>query len=101
MPAYLMGVIEEIRDPATFQQYVEQVAPVVAQYGGRYLFVSPQVEAVEGELRPAVVAALEFAGVDERRAFWDSPEYAAVKGLRHTSTRSKVLFADVPEMGAG
>ena len=56
----------------------------------------PEVEKIEGELGPAVVAALEFADAEARRAFWESPEYAAVKGLRHRSTRSKVLFADTP-----
>ena len=68
MAVYLMGIIEEIHDQATFQRYVEQVAPVVA--------------------------ALEFADDAARRAFWDSPEYTAVKGLRQRSTRSNVLFAD-------
>ena len=96
MAVYLMGIIEEITDPATFQAYVEQVGPVVAQYGGSYLFVSPQVEAIEGPPAPAVVAALSFADAGARRAFWDSPEYDAVKGLRHRSTRSRVLFADAP-----
>lgn len=94
MAVYLMGIIEEIHDQATFQRYVEQVAPVVAQYGGRYLFVATQVERIEGTLNPAVVAALEFADDAARRAFWDSPEYTAVKGLRQRSTRSNVLFAD-------
>jgi len=96
MPVYLMGIIEEVTDPATFQQYVEQVAPVVAQYGGRYLFVADRIEAIEGDQQPALVAALEFADAEARRAFWDSPEYTAVKGLRHRSIRSKVLFADTP-----
>lgn len=94
MAVYLMGIIEEIHDQAMFQQYVEQVGPVVAQYGGRYLFVAPRIEHIEGAIRPAVVAALEFDDDAARRRFWDSPEYDAVKGLRQRSTRSSVLFAD-------
>ncbi len=41
-----------------------------------------------------MVAALEFDDDVARRRFWDSPEYAAVQGLRQGSTRSNVLFAD-------
>ena len=93
MAVYLMGIIKEITDPATFQRYVEEVGPVVAQYGGRYLFVADQVQKIEGALGPAVVAALEFDDEEARRAFWESPEYAAVKGMRHRSTRNHVLFA--------
>ncbi len=94
MAVYLMGIVEEIHDQEMFQRYVEQVGPVVAQYGGRYLFVAPRIESIEGALRPAIVAALEFDDAAARRRFWDSPEYAAVQGLRQRSTRSNVLFAD-------
>jgi len=94
MPAYIMGIIEEIHDPEMMGQYVEQVAPVVQQYGGRYVVVSNQVEATEGDLAPAILAALEFADMDQVRLFWASPEYTAIKHLRHNSTRSKVLFVD-------
>ena len=89
MPAYLMGIIEAIHDQEMFQRYVDQVGPVVAQYGGRYLFVAPRIESIEGALRPAIVAALEF---DDAAAL--EFDDAAVQGLRQRSTRSNVLFAD-------
>ncbi|MDP9371020.1 MAG: DUF1330 domain-containing protein [Chloroflexota bacterium] len=76
---------------------MEQVAPIVAQYGGKYVFVSDQAAAIEADLQPTIPAALKFADMAHVRAFWDSLECTAVKALRHRSARSKVLFADAPD----
>ncbi len=83
MAVYLMGIVEEIHDQELFQRYVEQVGPVIAQYGGRYLFVAPRIERIEGALRPAVVAVLEFDDAAARRRYWDSPEYAGSDNQRN------------------
>jgi uncharacterized protein (DUF1330 family) len=93
-----MGSIEEFHDPATMNQYVEQVAPVVPQYGGPYVFVGGKAEAIEGDVRPAILAAVEFADMAHVRAFWDSPGHAAVTALRHRSTWSNVFSADAPAL---
>lgn len=96
MPAYILGIVDEVRDPDAMNQYVEQIAPFIAQHGGRYIFVSGEVHAIEGELQPAVLAAVEFDDMDRLRAFWESPENAAVKLLRHRGSRGNVLFVNAP-----
>ena len=48
MPAYIMGIVDELLDPEAMRHYVEQIAPLIAQHGGRYVFVSDKVQAIEG-----------------------------------------------------
>ncbi len=101
MPAYTRGLSEEIHDPAVMKQGVEQVAPLVAPDGGKYVFVSDQAAAIEGDLQPTILTALEFAGMARVRAFRDAPKDTAVKALRHRSARSTVLFVDAPAPASG
>ncbi|HUZ00363.1 MAG TPA: DUF1330 domain-containing protein [Thermomicrobiaceae bacterium] len=78
MPAYIMRIVEQIHDPDAMRQYVEQIAPLIAQHGDRYVFVSDRVQAMEGGVQPVMLAAVEFADVDRLRAFWESPGNDAV-----------------------
>ena len=43
MPAYIVGIVDELLDPEAMGHYMEQIAPHIAQHGGRYVFVSDQV----------------------------------------------------------
>jgi uncharacterized protein (DUF1330 family) len=62
---------------------------LVAQYGGRYLAVGPVAEILEGDWRPEVAALIEFPGMQQLKAFWDSARFAEVKTLRE----GKAIFA--------
>jgi uncharacterized protein (DUF1330 family) len=94
MPAYVVGIVDEILDPEAMSQYVQEIAPLIAQHGGRYVFVSTMVQAIEGELQPAMLAAVEFADMDRLRAFWASLEPTGLKALRQRGSQGGVLFVD-------
>jgi uncharacterized protein (DUF1330 family) len=94
MPAYIMGIVDELLDPEAMLQYVAQIAPLIAQHGGRYVFVSDKVQAIEGDLQPAMLAAVEFADMDRLQAFWASLEPTGLKALRQRSSQGGVLFVD-------
>jgi uncharacterized protein (DUF1330 family) len=96
MPAYIVGIVDEVRDPDAMNQYVEQMAPLIDRHGGRYVFISGEVHAIEGELQLAVLAAVEFDDMEQLRTFWESPEIDALKVLRQRGSRGKVLFANAP-----
>ena len=96
MPAYVVGIVDEIIDPEAMNQYVEQIAPLFAQHGGRYVFVSDMVQAIEGEFQPAMLAAVEFADMDRLQAFWASLEPTGLKSLRQRGSQGGVLFVDAP-----
>lgn len=96
MPAYIVGIVEEILDPDAMNRYVEQIAPLIAEHGGRYVFIGSEVHAIEGDLQPTVLAAVEFDDIAQLRTFWESPGNTAVKALRHRGSRGNVLFVDAP-----
>ena len=96
MPAYIIGQAEEVRDPAGLQRYVEQVAPLLARYGGHYLGLSDRVEALDGDWRPPVVAIIEFPSAERLRAFWDDPDYPPLRELRHRCARTQVIAFEAP-----
>ena len=92
MAAYLIGQVV-VRDPAKFGPYVEQTSAIIAQYGGEVLDVARAVEAVEGTWPAgALTAIVRFADEAALRAFWNSPENAAMKDLRHAAADSNVAL---------
>ena len=93
MPAYLIANID-VHDPATFETYRQQVPPVIAAFGGRYLARGGEVLAVEGDPGLKRVVILEFPSLEAARRFWDSPEYEPVKRLREQSATSHVALVD-------
>lgn len=96
MPAYLLALVDEVLDPAGLEQYVQQVIPIMAKFGGRYTVTSFAVEALEGNTSAQGAAVAEFPSLDAARGFWNSDEYAPLKEVRKRSVRVKILLADVP-----
>jgi uncharacterized protein (DUF1330 family) len=99
MPAYIVGIVEELLDPEAMGHYIEHIGPIIAEHGGRYVFVSDTVQVIEGDLQPAMLAAVEFADMDRLRAFWACLDQTDVKSLRHRGSRGGVLFVDAPNAG--
>jgi len=72
-----------VTDPEMYGKYRSQVGPTIGQYGGAVIVAtsSDVYEAVEGE--PAqVLVVLEFESREKAKAWYDSPEYDAIKQLR-------------------
>jgi uncharacterized protein (DUF1330 family) len=99
MPAYVVGIVDELLDPEAMRLYIEHIAPLIAEHRGRYVFVSDTVQVIEGDLQPAMLAAVEFADMDRLRAFWACLDQTDVKALRQRGSRGSVLFVDAPNAG--
>jgi uncharacterized protein (DUF1330 family) len=96
MPAYLIALPEEIHDPSGLQEYIQQVIPLMAQFGGRYIITSFAVTPLEGDITNVGAAVAEFPSMEQLRAFWDAPAYAPLRELRQRSLRVRIMAADVP-----
>jgi uncharacterized protein (DUF1330 family) len=70
MAAYPVAQIEEVTDAAGFGQHREQVGPLLAQYGGRYL-AAGEPEEQEGRLGPGAYVLIEFPSMERARAWYD------------------------------
>ncbi|HEY7760776.1 MAG TPA: DUF1330 domain-containing protein [Burkholderiales bacterium] len=93
MPAYLISTIE-ITDPAGYEEYRKLVAPVLQQYGGRFLVRGGTIHCLEGEWRPKRVVVVQFDSVEKAKAFNDAPEYAQAKAIRHRTAVSSVIVVE-------
>ncbi len=80
--AYYLLIEAEVTDPDKYAGYRNAVNPVIEQYGGRFLVRGGDAETFEGTYNGLRRVVLQFQSKQAARAFWDSPEYAAVKDLR-------------------
>ena len=93
MPGYLIANLE-IRDPALYGRYREQVGPLVAAFGGRFLVRGGAIEVREGDPGFKRLVVLEFPSLAEARRFYDSDEYRPVMQLRLDSCVSDVVLVE-------
>jgi uncharacterized protein (DUF1330 family) len=102
MPAYCLFDNLKITDPAKLERYKAAVAPVVAQYEGRYVVLGGQVERVEGEWAPAFPVLIEFPDLAKARQWYHSPEYRPLKALRQQAgSYNAVFLEEFPSASAG
>lgn len=91
MAAYVIADFE-ITDLAGIKEYLRRVAATIDQYGGRYLVRGEIGETIEGDWRSHRLVILEFEGVEQAKRWYDSPEYAAIKGIHHKTARTQLVF---------
>lgn len=92
MPGYVIAEVD-VTDPATFQKYAEKVPGTIATYGGHYMVRGGKVAAIEGDA-PKRFVIIAFDSFEKAKAWEDSPEYGAIKGIRHSSAKSRVFIVE-------
>ena len=93
MPAYLIANIR-VKDPAKFAAYRDQVTPMIARFGGRYLIRGDAVTPVEGKPGLERVVVLEFPSMDALKTFYHSPDYAPLIALRQEASDGDVALVE-------
>ena len=93
MTAYVIVEIE-VTDPAGYEAYKTLAPPTVAAYGGRYIVRGGDPEVLEGDWSPKRIVVLEFENKARAKEWLNSPEYSAVKPMRHKTARSKMIVVE-------
>ena len=93
MPAYVVVDIT-VNDPQTYERYKLLAPPSIAAYHGKYIVRGGRTESLEGEWQPSRLVILEFPTVDDAKAWWDSEEYSAAKGLRQSCAETEMLLIE-------
>jgi uncharacterized protein (DUF1330 family) len=78
-------VIAKVHDRQRFDAYGIKVAELMARYpGARLAMLAPEAVHLEGdwETEGVELAIMEWPSVDAQLAFWNSPEYQALKRER-------------------
>jgi uncharacterized protein (DUF1330 family) len=91
MPAYVIVDIE-VHDPVRYEEYKRLAAPTVAAHGGRYVVRGGPAEVLEGGRTPHRVVVLEFASLEQARAWWGSDDYAPAKALRQACAGTEMIL---------
>ena len=91
MAGYIVADIE-ITDPTEYQTYAKQTAATLERYGGKFLVRGGNAETLEGDWKTKRLVIIEFPSVEQAKAWYSSPEYSSIIGIRHRSAISKMLL---------
>jgi len=94
MPNYCLFDNVEVTDLGKLDQYKTRVAPVVQQYGGRYVVVGGKVDLVEGTWKPTFPVMIEFPTLEQAHRWYRSEEYRELKALRLSAGRFNAIFME-------
>lgn len=102
MAHYLMGLIR-IHDPVAYQAYVDGFDWAHLQrQGGEVLIVDDAPEVLEGEWTLGRIVLIRFPSREAAKQWYDSDEYARVRGVRWRHATSIVsLHPEVKFDGQG
>jgi uncharacterized protein (DUF1330 family) len=92
MAAYMVAQVQ-VTDPTGLAQYQQAVTPLIARYGGQFRAAAPP-EVQEGEFQPHLAVIVEFPTLEQARAWYNAPEYQAVKAIRQRSASGNLVFVD-------
>lgn len=93
MSAYVIVDID-ITDPAGYEEYRKAAAATVTAYGGKYLARGGTTTIFEGTWAPKRLVVLEFANTMQARKWLGSPEYSAIKHLRHKTAATNMVVVE-------
>lgn len=97
MTAYAIAHLRDAHPHPEIADYIERIPATFAPYGGRFLVHVTPHEVKEGRWDGGVVV-IGFPGIDEARAWWDSPAYQEIAPLRSRHIEGDIiLVAGVPE----
>ncbi|MGZ3646050.1 MAG: DUF1330 domain-containing protein [Ktedonobacteraceae bacterium] len=91
MAGYIV-VDVEITDPNEYQTYAKQTAATIERYGGNFLVRGGEPETLEGGWKTKRLVIIEFPSIEQAKAWYNSPEYLAIIGIRHHAANSKMLL---------
>jgi uncharacterized protein (DUF1330 family) len=97
MPAYAIARLQEAAPHPEIAQYIERITATFEPFGGRFLVHARQHEVKEGDW-PGHVVVIGFPGIEQARAWWDSPLYQEIAPLRSRHIESDIILVEgVPE----
>jgi len=91
--AYVVAEIT-VTDADAYREYVAAAFPVIQKFGGRFLTRGGTSVAVEGAPPAERVMIIEFASLDQAKAFEYSQDYTDIAPLRQRSAQSRLFIVE-------
>lgn len=97
MPAYAIAHLKDAAPHPEIAEYIERVSDTFEPFGGRFLVHGTAHEVKEGSW-PGGVVVVGFPGIEEARAWWESPAYREIAPLRSRHIDGDIILVEgVPE----
>ena len=96
MPVYVIAD-GRAADASQLDEYRRRNATLVPEHGGRFLVRGGAHEVLEGDWNPNRLVVMEFPDREAARAWYDSPEYVALRGQRQAVAETDMILVE----GAG
>lgn len=93
MTAYVIGHLRATDPHPEIADYIERIPGTFEPFGGKFLVHATQHEVKEGDW-PGFVVVIGFPGIDEARAWWDSPAYREIAPLRARHIDGDIILVD-------
>jgi uncharacterized protein (DUF1330 family) len=90
MSAYVVANYR-ITNPDAIAPYAAAATETLVAAGAEVMAVDLESEVIEGEPQPVTVI-LKFASKEAMKAWYNSPEYQAVKGLRTDNSEGTIVL---------
>ena len=84
----------EITDAERYGEFMEKVTATVEAYGGKFVVRGGAFDVIEGDWTPNRLALLEFATVEDSKAWLASPEYNALNEIRTSSSNINMVVVE-------
>ena len=91
MTAYIVVEVE-VTDPTEYQTYSKQTMATLEPYNGKFIVRGGNAETLEGDWQPKRFVIIEFPGIEQAKAWYNSPEYTAIIGIRHHAANSRMIL---------
>ena len=92
MTAYIIATYD-VTNPEGFAAYGPSVGPTFAGTGVEVLAVDPASTPLEGDA-PKTTVVLKFPDAAAARAWYDSPQYGAIKHLRTDNSKGRMVLVE-------
>lgn len=93
VPAYMI-LDTEVSDPAAYEDYKKNAAPIVKKHGGEYLVRGGAIEIAEGNWTPTRLVLLRFPSAAAAHAMLNDPDYAPWRALRLRIAKCDMVIVD-------
>ncbi len=93
MAAYFIAFRDTMKDPARYAAYLEKAVQTFAGHEARVVVANGALTPLEG-VCPDGVVVIEFPDTKAAKAWYESPEYAAVLGERLAATEGRAVIVE-------
>jgi uncharacterized protein (DUF1330 family) len=91
-PAFVLVELD-IKDQDGFAASGTRVPATIAEHGGAVI-ANAVAETIEGAAPQGRVIVVRFGSVADAHGWLDSPEYGAIKGIRHRTAATRQLVVE-------